>query len=248
MFKATRDVMLGAGRRVAAVWRDMRGRGMVGLFVFELVVVTLGVLLAQGIANHTAERATRDRIEATLARLDEGAALNMSIAEGWLLTARCMRGRVEGIMRLAGEGRALPEGWTDRPPIAGTYDASLSDEESVLVRRLVGENRAFGHEAFELHRLSLDRGAESVTNQWNRLAILDPALGPVSDLDRSNARLAAADLLASFRRIEISAAQLLASGQAMGLETDYRGSRVATSCEEFWQAGAHLPVDSGGAS
>ena len=44
MFEAIRRKLIGA-------WRDLRSRGLITLFFFELLVVTLGVILAQAAAG-----------------------------------------------------------------------------------------------------------------------------------------------------------------------------------------------------
>ena len=49
VFEAIRKKLVGA-------WRDLRSRGLVTLFFFELLVVTLGVLLAQAVADWAANR------------------------------------------------------------------------------------------------------------------------------------------------------------------------------------------------
>ena len=61
MFKAIRSRLVGA-------WTDLRSRGLVTLFFFELFVVTLGILLAQGLADWASDRADNREMEAARER------------------------------------------------------------------------------------------------------------------------------------------------------------------------------------
>jgi hypothetical protein len=63
MFEAVRS-------RLVAAWKDLHARGLPSLFLFELVVVTLGVLLAQAVAGWAARQSAFDDMETVKTELD----------------------------------------------------------------------------------------------------------------------------------------------------------------------------------
>lgn len=68
MFKAIRDSALVFGRRVGAGWHQIHQRKLVRLFLFEFIVVLLGVLTAQALSNWSGNRQIAERSEEALAK------------------------------------------------------------------------------------------------------------------------------------------------------------------------------------
>jgi len=210
MFKVVRDSVIGFGHRLGSAWRDLRARGMVRLFLFEFAVVLLGVLAAQGLANWANERNARQRLEAALVRQDKAIRINIASAMGWRAAAPCFRERLRDIMRYAGQGRDVPSQWLARPSVKGTYATGLGDSEELILRRVYGDAEAYRYIEIEADRASLHRGAETITDIWLSLAVLDPELGEVTLGDRVNARHDAAQMLSALRRIEIVSGNIIA--------------------------------------
>ena len=76
MFEAIRRKFVGA-------WREVRSRGFVSLFFFELIVVTLGVLLAQGVADWDNRQSQFAEMEEARARADLEMGDAAAVSQAW---------------------------------------------------------------------------------------------------------------------------------------------------------------------
>ena len=192
MFAAVRSKIIGA-------WKDLHARGLPSLFLFELVVVTLGVLLAQGLADVAADRRKAKEADAVVARLDLHARDIHDGARVWKAALPCLRDKVEEVMRRAASGDPVDPSLATRPVFWTVSPATISSDDWDLVR----EHR--GNELFtdyrELSETSNIFYADmmAVATRWEAFARLDPALGQPSAADRDAVRDAAADIRSRMR-------------------------------------------------
>ena len=80
-------------RTVRHWWNDGRGKITVRLFVFEFVVVVVGVLVAQALANWVQGRAAIREMEQAKARSAHEIAQSLEVALIWQAAVPCLRER-----------------------------------------------------------------------------------------------------------------------------------------------------------
>lgn len=238
MFEKIRTRLIGA-------WHLLRQRGMVGLFLFELLVVTLGVLLAQAIANWADERADMRNVELAHERIRKELAHNLGKAKIWQAALPCLRQRMIGIIRLD-PTQTLPPGSTVRPRIEPFLPILLNDEQAGHFRARFGDARADELREMQMNLTNAQANIDPIIHQWGRIMLADPALATVTPSDREHARLAAADILAELRGVEIVMKEYSRRADAWGLEPSFeRIGMPAASCERIWEANAiAIPSDS----
>lgn len=223
-------------------WTGGRGKVTARLFAFEFVVVLLGVLVAQWVADWAGDRTAHERLDLAIVRLDRDIESNLHSAEAWQRTLPCFQERVGTIMRYAATGQDVPHELLVRPALRGFQQQPLSEEDDLLLRRSGDEQRASNYTDFDEARLSAVDAAADLANHWLALAVLDPIYGPVDDGDRTNARHDAAQMLSSLRRLDVLSRQMLAVGKDLGLAAKPRGdARFARDCAEIWRLADMTP-------
>ena len=112
-------------RAVRKWWSSGRGKHTSRLFAFELVVVTLGVLLAQELQNWAQERAAIAHMEDERNRARTELARVHLIALEWKAAAPCLDRRMTEIMAGRTDAGALRRPQLRSPSYAAPDDASL---------------------------------------------------------------------------------------------------------------------------
>ena len=217
-------------------WGSGRGKVTARLFLFELLVVVVGVLIAQGLADNVQQRSNLARMEAERSRVRfelEGA---NSAFQSWRVAVPCLDQRMTQIMRGARPTTDLMR----RPRFPTLGYAAPTTEVLDLIGKRYG--------TAEKNRLNwiADNAANanpviaSIISKWGRLTLVDPSFGTVTESDRREARLAAADIKAQLRAMEVlstDGAQLLTK---MGIDARNRnepGHGPAKSCAAIWASG-----------
>lgn len=235
MFEAVRS-------RLVSAWKDLHARGLPSLFVFELFVVTLGVLLAQGIADWSGDRAARKRLDVSLARMDRDIESNMHSAEAWQMAISCFRERLDTIMILAAQGAPIELELLQRPGLRGFRTESLSTDAVDLLHAAGRSEEAVLYTSLARYAGSASNSVTDVGDNWLTLAVLDPRLGPIAAADRTNARRDAARMLSAIRRIEVVSKGLLGEGAQLGLHPRAdQDARTARDCAEIWERSDMTP-------
>ena len=240
MFQALRNSFLGFGHRIGHAWRDLHGRGMVRLFLFEFVVVMVGVLAAQGLQTWMAGRADEERADAAIARLDREIALALETGILWDAALPCMLERTDSIMRAAAERRVLPAAIYRRP---GMWSSSVEPpaQDVVLAMRSRMREDEFGFYELAINHANrtVDRMNE-LSRSWEQFSRLDPALGEAGPADFAAARDAGATIRSSLRSMRISIDILANVQRNLAIEParsrDSRRNRIVspiTSCSQL---------------
>lgn len=237
MFQAVRSRLIGA-------WRSLHSKGLVTIFFFELLVVTLGVLLAQNIADWAEERAAMADLELAHERIRKELSHDLGKANIWRASLPCLRQRMNEVLRVGSDG-ALAPGSTVRPRIEPFLPILLNDEQAGRYRMQFGDERADELREMQMNLVNAQANIEPIIHLWGRIMLADPALGSVTQSDREHARLAAADILAELRGLEIVLQEFLRRTQAWGIEPSYqRIGLPATDCSQVWRANAiAIPAD-----
>ena len=228
MFEALRSRLVGA-------WKDLHARGLPSLFVFELIVVTLGVLLAQALAGWVGEREADKRLSATLVGVDRDVQNLMHAAEAWQMAMPCFRERIGTVMTMAGEGKEVPTDLLLRPALRNFPQQEVGLDGMLLLRERGEGDRARLYDSLSSMSEAASEAVGNVGDHWLALAVLDPTFGPVSAADRANARHDGAQLLSAMRRIEVVSKYIISEGRDLGLSPKpYQDARTAKDCAEIW--------------
>lgn len=229
-------------RAVRHWWGSGRGKVTARLFVFELLVVIVGVFIAQALANWVQHRGEIERME----RSDRFAGREMALSYGaalvWQRASPCLRDRLAQIMRLASKG-AVPAQLAARPRVERIEMTPVPSEDFLLLRDVKGDRRADLINSFVSNVGAFNNHIPPITGQWGRIELVDERLGSVSAGDRETARQAAADIRAHLRAIEVLGQYIIDDSRNAGLRPAYpkSGYGPARSCEAIWRSGRISP-------
>lgn len=230
MFEAIRSRLVGA-------WKDLHQRGLPSLFIFELVVVTLGVLLAQSIADWAERRSAFARMEAERVEILEELERNLGTATLWRAALPCLQARLESVFNDDG-GVQLAPGDMTRPGVVAIKPVSIDRATLILLRQKYGSEEAERLEGLLISTQHVRQSQENLVQQWGVVRLADPARSRVDTRDMQAASENAAFLLGQLVGIDNSLRVLQQDGEAMGLKpTMTRPVRPARTCDEIWEAG-----------
>jgi len=220
-------------------WTGGRGKVTARLFLFEFVVVVLGVLVAQWIAESASRREAVDEMESEKLAYEGTIASAVSIANGWKIAARCLDQRMTKIMRLTTENKPIEGALLERPGLWNFDDASrISDRSFLLLEARYGKPTAweFGRIANNIERI--DQRILAVSDAWSAMAQIDPGNGAPREADRQEVRKAASRIKSALVGLNINADNIIDAGRILGIRADTSspGQPVA-NCEEMWRIG-----------
>lgn len=243
MFKATRDSILGFGTRLGASWRDLRGRGMVRLFLFEFAVVLLGVLAAQGLANWAREREADAEMLLARDALESQLAGSYATARIWDAALPCLEAKVTEIATLASNEQVLSARIVTRPVLYSRAISPLGEENALRLSRTVGAERFEHYNAMVDHVNRIDAMSQAIAAEWIQFSRVEPSMGRVREGDILAARDAAARIRSNLRSIGISTNAIDVAGRELGITPVMRqfdGQRVLplADCSELDELGA----------
>ena len=219
-------------------WWD-RGRGKVTarLFVFELLVVVIGVLIAQGLANWVAREKSDEEMTEARARIVHEQSANLAIAVSWRAAIPCLDQRMQEVMRGASTG-ALEVALADRPMFADFVASDVDPSLELGIRSHYGNSTADQFKAMQRSVSFAASNIGTIIHSWGRLSLADPRLGSVSEADRTVVRTAAADIRAELRGLSYATGDFiaLAENARLGLPPG-RDYGPAKRCDQIWRSG-----------
>jgi hypothetical protein len=195
MFKAIRD----SSGKAGAFFRSHRLLRTARLFLFEFVVVLLGVLAAQVLQNFVAERRSRGDAAFAYDQLRQNIANLKAIAAFWDRSAPCLINHVEGIARAASAGKALPGNQIGRPALPTPEFTEWTEPTRVAVESRYGPQVVADHDSVGQQAQIILGFNREIASDWSAFALLDERLGAPSSEDRANIRLAAARSLTQLK-------------------------------------------------
>lgn len=213
MFQAVRDFFgtaHGSTARLGATLRTERARRVARLFLFEFVVVVLGVLAAQLLQTAAQNRQARNDARLSLERSETEWAQMRAIGSYWVAVAPCLENHVTRIARNAADGRGMSVAQIGRPALPTPVATPWSDATILAARR------AYGEDAYERYTELRTQGRliaaynSQFASDWAILSLLDPTFGNPSSMDRANVRLAAIRLRGQIRLYLFKAREILA--------------------------------------
>ena len=226
-------------RKLVGAWRDLRSRGLVTLFFFELLVVTLGVILAQAVADWAANREDMAAMEKARARANLEMGDAAFVAQLWKKLGPCIDSEIDMILRSASSGEPIKPELLRRPRVFTNTVMPLSEETKLLIRERHGDDVAYNYDRMQRLTTKLDAKAEELEDRWTRLMLLRSELGTINVHDRNSARETAVAIKANLATIDGTSGEILRTSQRMRLEPKILGEsfRFAENCGEFVRFG-----------
>ena len=188
----TRCVIFKLTREGAARWlSEARLYRLAGIFLFEFVVVLLGVLAAQEVADWADDRRLAREAGVQFQQAREQAIRNAGVQKYWATVAPCLIERAREVARLAANGETMSAAEIGRPALPMTRMPSWDEDVRRAAIARFGSARMDAIANFEVNVEIARETTIGTRDNWATFALLDPANGTPSDVDRGNVRLAA---------------------------------------------------------
>lgn len=223
-------------------WGSGRGKVSARLFLFEFVVVVAGVLTAQALASWVAGRAEQRSVNEEDMRVRYEIGRARQVAGVWSAAVPCLVQRVESVARQAATTDPIEADELKVPRFFGyTVEPFSSDMDREFHAR-------FGNERVDNYAVIISASAtilnsyREVRRGWDRLALLDPALGTPSEADRSTVRDVAVQLRSQLELIGTSAELIDSTAAGLGIppitsDADFGSVGPVKNCDELWRTG-----------
>ena len=223
-------------RTVRHWWGSGRGKLTARLFLFELLVVVVGVLIAQALAENVQQRTDLAQMEAERSRVRFELEATNSGFQSWRVAVPCLDQRMTQIM----QGARPTVDLIRRPRFPTLGYAAPSTEVLDLIGRRYGRAEKSQLNWIAENAANATPVIASIISKWGRLTLVDPSLGTVTESDRREARFAAADIKAQLRAMEVlstDGAQVLTSMGIGARNRNEPGHGPAKSCAAIWASG-----------
>lgn len=210
--------MFKLARAWAAIGLDRhKVRRLAGLFLFEFVVVLLGVMAAQAAADWAEDRRLTRAAEIQFREARESALRSAQSMHFWATVGPCLIDRVKDVSRAAANGESLPAARIGRPALPWM---SMPEWDSDVRRAAVARYGQARMNSLAQMEAGVDIARETtirLRDAWSTFLLLDPANGTPSDADRANVRLAAIRAIDHIRVLVVNtpAEQM----QALGIDS-----------------------------
>lgn len=241
MFEAVRSRLIGA-------WRILHARGMPSLFLFEFVVVLLGVLAAQWLAEWSNDRQAAGAMEDARARLDRELSMTLPTMGIWAKAIPCLDARMDEILRASAEQRTLAPGDLRRPRFFGAGDQDVPPETMALIGKVHGAEMADHYERSVAKATQLSRFSDAIAAQWQQFALINPDYGSPTGADFHAARAAAGHIKSELVSAQIAVDNYLYATRKLGIVSIPNDlNRVAVpDCATIWREGTiHVDAETG---
>lgn len=222
-------------------WGSGRGKVTARLFIFELFVVIIGVLIAQGLANLVGDRATQRQVGEERVRLDFEIGRTRQASRGWKAAIPCLRQRVDALIDATeSNSRTLPEKDVAMPS-GGYYTVEpISADIARAFRDRYGADRADAY--FLANAVSHKVGDHiyEAREEWAKFGLLTLGQGRLNETDRAELRSAGIRLRWLLRTIEFQSRSLDELGEQLNIgpiagNTLGIPDTPVASCDEIWR-------------
>lgn len=172
--------------------------------MFEFVVVLLGVLAAQAVAEWAGNRRVGRAADAQMQLAVEQATGVARVQRHWARVGACLSERARNVARAAADGQTLSASAIGRPALPFREMPAWDDEvrRAAVVR--FGEERMDAIEFFENRAQVMSETSRRIRDAWATFMLLDPVNGTPSAVDRGNVRVAAISVLDHIRLLGYS--------------------------------------------
>lgn len=218
-----------------------RGKHTVRLFIFELTVVTLGVLIAQWVQGLAQERAATAHMEDERDRARHQLLRVHLIAKDWLAAVPCLDQRMTEIMTGTG---LRDHASLVRPSLINPAYSQPDDDAMVLIDRKYGHRESGVLTGMTVNANNVRNVSTKIIEGWGKFALIDPTNGPSGPADVTAARSAAADIKAQLHSGKIIARDIDRRLSSIGVgASDDENPELgpAHSCAAIWRSGRMDP-------
>ena len=153
------------------------------------------------------------------------------MATYWLSLQPCLRPRLDRIIRAAADGSAIPPGYFERPRMPFAPVSKWTEATTLAARRAHGDELVGDYSDISDMTQHMAAATRELSGDWSVLRLADPALGPPSAADRSNARLAAARIEARLDALVSTARYLVATADRRGIHRSSRIIQLPAGCD-----------------
>lgn len=237
-------------RAVRSWWAGASAKVTLRLFLFELIVVIAGVLIAQALAGWASDRAAQRDMRDSKSLADTQISRMAATALAYQKTIPCMNDRIVQVMRAAsGEGEVDPK-WLERPLMWQFTYTPLSEESLLQLGKQSGEDVADRYLRFVDYSSRARELNYALSNDWQALKIIDPGTGAIGDDDRSQARQLSSRLWSTLKNLEHLTQNIGYRANDLGIKPRLAaGQRMPRGCNDLWtwnaviyDPGNHLPA------
>jgi len=225
-------------RAVREWWRSGKGQDTARLFVFELVVVMIGVFAAQQVSSWADKRAAINQVEGVHDNLFHSFGTYRAIARANRVAIPCIDDRVDLILGIAASGRAAEPELLAPARLLGMAPDEISPQDTQLLRERYGDRVADTIGSVEFNLRTMERSGAELDRLWLKFQRLNQAHGQVSDADRSSARETGVEIKGSLYALRKSNDFLLT--QLGKLDLPRRPDipiRPVADCDQMWRSG-----------
>lgn len=235
MFEAVRAKLIGA-------WQEVRERGFVSLFVFELLVVTLGVLLAQEIADSADQLEEVAAMEKAKARADLEMGDAAMVGRLWVTVGPCIDREIKHIFHAARKFEPIDDELLKSPGTFTTAVMPLDAQTKLLIRERYGDDAAYHYDRMERLTERLDTKADGLVDGWAQLELLGAEMRNVEGTDRAAIRQITASIHSDLTAVRSTAREIVSLGNRMSVQPKIFGEygRVARNCDDYRAMGRQM--------
>jgi hypothetical protein len=229
-------------RSVRHWWGSGRGKISARLFLFEFVVVVAGVLTAQALASWAAGRAEQRAVSDEDKRVRYEIGRARQVAGVWSAAVPCLVQRVESVARQASTTNPIDPDELKVPRFFGYTVEPFSPDMGREFHARFGNVRVDNYAVIISASATIRDSYREVRRGWDRLALLDPALGSPSDADRSTVRDVAVQLRSQLELILTAAESIDSTAAGLGIApltsgADFGAVLPVKNCNEIWRTG-----------
>jgi len=228
MFQAVRKYFAALSPPALDERKIRRARRLAGLFLFEFVVVVLGVLVAQMLQERAATARAETDARVAVARAASEAATFRATSEYWLRAGPCLETRMDELMRAAANNTPDSISRGPRPRMPLSAFTPWSETTTMTARRVYGDRLVSRYAALETMAAKMAQDSHELAGEWALLGLIDPALGAVGREDRFNARLAAGRIKGWLASLNVTAFHAVDAAERLGVKADPARSRILT--------------------
>ena len=223
-------------------WGNGSGKVALRLFLFEFLVVVAGVLTAQVLASWVADRSEQQAVKEEDRRVRYEIGRTRQVARIWTAAAPCLVDRVERVARLASTADSVDASDLKMPRFIGYTVEPYSSDMNREFHDRFGNERVDNYAVVMAASVTIVNTYRDVRRGWDRLALLDPALGQSSAEDRSTVRDVAVQLRSQLELIRTSAEMIELTAATLQIPplvsgADFGAVAPVTNCGEIWRTG-----------
>jgi hypothetical protein len=222
--------------------RPIRGRGrrLSSLFLFEFVVVVLGVLAAQLLQDWFGRRAEERRANEAVAAFEQEAQQLATTSAFRVRTHECEANRLQQLIRVARAGASATLEQRAMPLMPMPVITPWEEGTRSAVRRHAAPEVLQRFDALRVLATMMGERQRRLEDQWADFRLLDPAAGPVAPESRAALALAGARSMGLLYAIDMNAELVI--GSVKGFKVEEARMQAISKLDHPCAKSAAVPV------